>query len=122
MPSKKSFKIDENGKKKKLIYNKLSYTSQELKESRTFATENELKLPFIIIADIETISVKCENPMKTSKTELIDELHPCGIAYKILCKDPNYYHQPVVFNEEHCMDLFFDSLMADVADIRRILR
>ena len=87
--------------------------------------EHQLPLPYIILADFESVlekvSTTFQNP-NTSNTTIYQKHIPCGAAYKIVSSDPCYYHEPVIVTGTDCAVQFLDRIQADVDQLRKFLR
>ena len=106
-------------------FDKLNYISPKSKKKGIFCTEKELLLPFIVFADIETVTTAVNCPphnANVSGSTLLNTLSPCSAGYKIVSTDPTYYHKPRIFFGPNCIEEFLDALMQEVVHIRHILR
>ena len=87
--------------------------------------QKQLKVPFVIYADFESILVPCHqdnldpNVSSTIKTQ---QHKPCGFCYTIVSTVENYCKPPVVYRGEDCVDKFLECLLADEQVISEVLK
>lgn len=85
----------------------------------------QLKVPFIIYADFESLQmpiVGCQNSPKKSSTSKITEHTPCGFAYKVVGLTPETSKNPVVYRGADAADKFVDYMVKEQEEIEQKLR
>ena len=76
-------------------------------------TEKQLRLPFVIYADFESILPKiqgCEgNPSKVTTNTTKDTRHlPCSFGAYIISSDPQFYKEQFIYVGEDAASKFID--------------
>ncbi|KAK3731226.1 hypothetical protein QZH41_004694 [Actinostola sp. cb2023] len=87
--------------------------------------QKQLKVPFIIYADFESILVECDStPLKdhASGTQKTQHHQPCGFGYTVVSTVDQYNQAPVVYRGEDCVDQFLESLLEEEKRINEILK
>ena len=87
--------------------------------------EYQLRLPFIIYADFESILKKhdvCENNPNKSWTTKYQSHEACGYGVYTVCTDKRFYRQPHIYHGEDAAENFLDRIMHDATEIRQILK
>ena len=73
----------------------------------------QLKVPFVIYADFESITVKIDsvspNPTKSS-TEKYQHHQPCGFSYVVVSEAEKYNKPPVVYRRDDAVGKFLECL------------
>ena len=76
----------------------------------------QLKVPFTIYADFESLTVKIDsaqpNPEKSS-TEKYQHHQHCGFSYIVISDNENYSKRPVVYRGEDAVDKFLECLQEE---------
>ena len=85
---------------------------------------NQLKVPFTIYCDMETVNRKIDtcmpDPTKSSSTHET-YFEPCGYAYKVVCCNENYSKPPVVYRGENAVEHLLENLLGEEEHIKDIL-
>ena len=87
--------------------------------------QKQLKVPFIIYADFESILVECDStPLKdhASGTQKTQHHQPCGFGYTVVSTVDQYNQAPVVYRGEDCVDQFLENLLREEKRISEILK
>ena len=84
----------------------------------------QLRLPFVIYADMETVVEKIDtcmpNPEKSSTTHE-SHFEPCGYAYKVVCCNEKYTKPPVVYRGKNAVKHLLENLLDEEEYIKDIL-
>ena len=83
--------------------------------------KNMMKAPYVIYADTESIIHPVANPSTDSNTTQTSEHIPCSFAYTVVRSDGRVMSEKL-YRGEDCMDVFFDWLDLDLAEIREDLK
>ena len=86
--------------------------------------QKQLKVPFIIYADFESILVKCDEQQldpSLSFTQKTQEHKPSGFCYTVVSEVEAYNTAPVVYRGENTVDKFLDHLLQEEKRIKEIL-
>ena len=83
--------------------------------------KNMMKAPYVIYADTESIIHPVANPSTDSNTSQTSEHIPCSFAYTVVRSDGRVMSEKL-YRGEDCMDVFFDWLDLDLAEIREDLK
>lgn len=86
--------------------------------------QKELKVPFVIYADFETLNTKISNCIpdpQHSGTTLVMKLEVCGYAYKVVCADSRYTKPTVIYRGSDASYKFIESLLEEQKEIEQIL-
>ena len=86
-------------------------------------TQHMMKAPYVIYADTESIVHPVANPGPStdSNTTQTSEHIPCSFAYTVVRSDGRVMSEKL-YRGEDCMDVFFDWLDLDLAEIREDLK
>jgi len=90
--------------------------------------QKQLKVPFVIYADFESILVPCEHENfneKSKKKSSIAKTHEhqaSGFCYIVVSEVEDYNTPPVGYRGENAVDKFLDRLLAEEKRINRILK
>ena len=84
-------------------------------------TQHMMKAPYVIYADTESIIHPVANPSTDSNTTQTSEHIPCSFAYTVVRSDGRVMSEKL-YRGEDCMDVFFDWLDLDLAEIREDLK
>ena len=80
-----------------------------------------MKAPYVIYADTESIVKPTDNPNTDTNTTQTSEHIPCSFAYTVVRSDGRVKSEKL-YRGEDCMDVFFDWLDLDLAEIREDLK
>ena len=80
-----------------------------------------MKAPYVIYADTESIIKPADNPNTDKNTTQTSEHIPCSFAYTVVRSDGRVMSEKL-YRGEDCMDVFFDWLDLDLAEIREDLK
>ena len=80
-----------------------------------------MKAPYVIYADTESIVKPTDNPNTDTNTTQTSEHIPCSFAYTVVRSDGRVMSEKL-YRGEDCMDVFFDWLDLDLAEIREDLK
>ena len=80
-----------------------------------------MKAPYVIYADTESIVKPTDNPNTYTNTTQTSEHIPCSFAYTVVRSDGRVMSEKL-YRGEDCMDVFFDWLDLDLAEIREDLK
>ena len=80
-----------------------------------------MKAPYVIYADTESIVKPADNPNTDTNTTQTSEHIPCSFAYTVVRSDGRVMSEKL-YRGEDCMDVFFDWLDLDLAEIREDLK
>ena len=70
-----------------------------------------LKVPFVIYADFESYTEKLSMESDHKKSMMPYEKHvPSGFAYLIVCSEPSFIYEPVVYGGENVIEEFLKRL------------
>ena len=84
----------------------------------------QLKVPFVIYADFESILVECNTPSledHASGTQKAQHHLPCGFCYTVVSTVDQYNKPPVVYRGEDAVDKFLDCLLQEENRLSQIL-
>ena len=83
----------------------------------------QIRVPFAIYADFETINKNIESEMTNvgSSTTHITEFEACGYSYQVVCTNDKYSKPPLVYRGRDAVDRFMEDLLKEEAQIREIL-
>jgi hypothetical protein len=70
----------------------------------------QLKVPFAICADFESITAKIDSDSPKTSTKKYQHHHPCGFSYVIISEVEQYSRLPVVYRGEDAVDKFLECL------------
>ncbi len=87
-------------------------------------TKKEMKVPFTIYADFETLNTKLEyasTDPELSSTTATSKLEVCGFAYKVVCVDPRHTKPTVVYRGEDASLKLIENLLREQEEIEEIL-
>ena len=76
----------------------------------------QLKVPFVIYADFESLTVpisSANNNNKKSFTEACQHHEPCGFAYKVVCCEDQYTKPIELYRGGKCVEKFLDCMMQE---------
>ena len=90
-------------------------------EFRNF--HKQIRVPFVIYADFETINKKMEleHMNEGSSTTHLVEFEACGYSYQVVCTNDKYTKPPVVYRGKNAVDGFLEDLLKEETYIRNIL-
>ena len=80
-----------------------------------------MKAPYVIYADTESIVKPTDNSNTDTNTTQTSEHIPCSFAYTVVRSDGRVMSEKL-YRGEDCMDVFFDWLDLDLAEIREDLK
>ena len=80
-----------------------------------------MKAPYVIYADTESIVKPADSPNTDTNTVQTSEHIPCSFAYTVVRSDGRVMSEKL-YRGEDCMDVFFDWLDLDLAEIREDLK
>ena len=80
-----------------------------------------MKAPYVIYADTESIVKPVDSPNTDTNTIHTSEHIPCSFAYTVVRSDGRVMSEKL-YRGEDCMDVFFDWLDLDLAEIREDLK
>ena len=83
--------------------------------------QHMMKAPYVIYADTESIVKPADNPNTDTNTVQTSEHIPCSFAYTVVRSDGRVMSEKL-YRGEDCMDVFFDWLDLDLAEIREDLK
>ena len=87
--------------------------------------DKQLKVPFVIYADFETLNTKLQtcipNPSMSSTTQTT-LLEPCSFAYKVVCINEKYTKPTVIFRGPDASQKLIESLVEEQHEIEEILK
>jgi hypothetical protein len=86
--------------------------------------ERQLRVPFVIYADFETLNKKihsCAPDPSCSSTTRDTLLEPCSFGYKIVCIDPKYTTPTVIYRGPDAAQKLIECLLKEKAEIEDIL-
>ena len=83
--------------------------------------QHMMKAPYVIYADTESIVKPADNPNTDTNTVQTSEHIPCSFAYPVVRSDGRVMSEKL-YRGEDCMDVFFDWLDLDLAEIREDLK
>ena len=83
--------------------------------------QHMMKAPYVIYADTESIVKPTDNPNTDTNTTQTSEHIPCSFAYTVVRSDGRVMSEKL-YRGEDCMDVFFDWLDLDLAEIREDLK
>ena len=75
--------------------------------------ECQLRLPFVMYADFESVLIKqhgCTNDGKKSWTENLQHHVPCGACFYVKASDERFFRRPVIFRGETALEEFVKTL------------
>lgn len=84
----------------------------------------QLKVPFVIYADFESIIVKTDNPKPDgdySYTHKTQHHQPCGFSYCVVSSVQEYCKEPIVYRGEDAIDVFLQYILEEEKEIKEIL-
>ena len=87
--------------------------------------EKQMKVPFVIYADFETINVKLYNPERNpdqSNTTQTALLQPISFAYLVCCQNPKYSSSVKCFREVNSAKKLLESLLQEQDEILDLLK
>ena len=87
-------------------------------------TEYQLRLPFVIYADFESVLCKqdsCEPSSSKSFTTQYQQHVPCGSYIYVKCKDGRYFEAPQVNIRDDAAEKFLDQVLAAATICRQHL-
>lgn len=87
--------------------------------------EKQLRLPFIVYGDFETILVPQDeenNDRSASSTEKTHEHQASGFSYILVSEVEDYNTPPVVYRGENAIDKFLECLLEEEKRIKTILK
>ena len=88
-------------------------------------TEYQLRLPFVMYADFESILKKndvCRNDPAKSWTLKYQSHEACGYGLYTVCSDKRFYHAPEVYHGADSAEKFLDRVLSEAAQLREILK
>ena len=83
--------------------------------------QHMMKAPYVIYADTESIVKPADSPNTDTNTVQTSEHIPCSFAYTVVRSDGRVKSEKL-YRGEDCMDVFFDWLDLDLAEIREDLK
>jgi hypothetical protein len=104
---------------------KISLPDDEHKNLRFINYHKQLKAPFIIYADFESITKPIQSVEREQNKSYTDgyQLHtPCGFAYKVVSVNEKHTKDCVVYRGENCVEKFINCLKEEEKIIRQIIR
>ena len=88
-------------------------------------TEYQLRLPFVIYADFESILLKhdvCKNNSEKSWTLKYQTHEACGYGLYTVCSDKRFYRAPEVYHGADSAEKFLDHVLNEAAELRALLK
>ena len=83
--------------------------------------QHMMKAPYVIYADTESIIKPVDSPNTDTNTTQTSEHIPCSFAYTVVRSDGRVKSEKL-YRGEDCMDVLFDWLDLDLAEIREDLK
>ena len=86
--------------------------------------EKQLRVPFVIYADFETINRKipsCASDPKQCSTTPLTQMEVCGFGYKVVSVNPQYTKPSVIYRGQDASHKFIESLQKERLEIEKVL-
>ena len=100
---------------------KIELPDEENKWLRFENFRRQLKTPFVIYADFESITKKIIDPSIDSNTKKYQEHEACGYAYKVVCEDSRYSKPIVHYRGPDPINHFLNKIFQEEQEINKIL-
>ena len=114
---------------KELCYSQQQQTTilpqtEEEKEVKFKSLRNQLPVPFVIYADLESYTEKIDHCLPdptTSSTTEYQRHTPSGFCYMVVSTADDYTKRPVLYRGPNVIETFFERLLQEYNSINRIL-
>ena len=83
--------------------------------------KRQLRTPFVIYADFESLNKKIDDSSVDTNTTKYQEHEPCGYAYKVVCEDSQYSKPIFYYRGPNPINHFLQKISQEEQEINNIL-
>lgn len=84
--------------------------------------EKTLRVPYVIYADFETLNKPLDSSTQTNSTVKTQLLEPCSFGYKVICTDPNFTKDTVLYRGLDASKKLLECLLSEDVEIQNHLK